>query len=207
MKLNKIYYTYFLINSLDDKIFYVGKGKGRRMYVHVKKSLRKRHKNKKLQNKIRSIFRKHGKILYAKVKENLTEKQAYGLEKIWVRKLGRENLCNLTDGGEGNLGGIIWNKGKKLSEKHKRKLSLSHKGHYTSIETKRKLSLAGIKRHKKFISPMYGKYHTEKTKRKMSLSHQKRKKKFGYTNSLEARRNMRIGWIKRRKKLNKIRSI
>ena len=69
-----------------------------------------------------------------------------------------------------------WNKGKKLSEETKRKMSESHKGIKHSEEAKRKISEAkkGIKysdeRNEKISEALKGKKLSEETKRKLSES-------------------------------------
>jgi group I intron endonuclease len=90
-----------------------------------------------------------------------------------------ENGYNTVKGGEGcigfshseqtkekisaaNKGHPSWNKGKTLSDEHKRKLSESHKN--PSVETRNKMSAS----HK---GQMTGKHHTLETKRKISESH------------------------------------
>lgn len=47
---------------------------------------------------------------------------------------------------ESEKGKIVWNKDKKLSEEHRRRLSESHMGHRHSEETKRKMSMVKIGR-------------------------------------------------------------
>ena len=59
------------------------------------------------------------------------------------------------------------NKGKKLSEEHKQKMSDAHKGHPVSKETKRKIS-ATRKGRKSPNKGKPGKKHTEETQRKLS---------------------------------------
>jgi len=92
--------------------------------------------------------------------------------------INKGTLCNLTDGGEGCLGLVhtkearlkmsIPNKGKKISEEHKRIISLFHKGKVISEETKIKMSeaVSGEKNH------MYGKKISESTRSKMLKSAQ-----------------------------------
>ena len=61
-----------------------------------------------------------------------------------------------------------WNKGKKLSKEHKRKLSIAQTGRTPSEETRRKLSESGKLRIGE-KSSMFGKHHSLETRRKMSI--------------------------------------
>jgi DNA mismatch endonuclease (patch repair protein) len=61
-----------------------------------------------------------------------------------------------------------WFRGKKLSETHRKNLSLSHLGNKQSDETKRKMSLAH-KGHPPTYG-MLGKKHSEETRRKIGLA-------------------------------------
>lgn len=92
------YYIYFHINPLKNEIFYVGKGSGKRAYC-------KRRRNKHWNN----IVSKYGYIIDI-VETGLTEQLAFDREIYYIKKIGRDNLTNMTNGGEG---GEPWNKGKK----------------------------------------------------------------------------------------------
>lgn len=76
---------------------------------------------------------------------------------------------------------IGWDKGKPLSDEHRKKLSQALKGKTVSEETRRKLSQANKGKtlsdeHRKKLSeskkgekhPLYGKHHTDKTRQKIS---------------------------------------
>ena len=63
----------------------------------------------------------------------------------------------------------IW-AGRKLSEEHKRKVGLAHKGKKVSKETRKKISEANKKRFKRMTHPMLGKKHSVKSRKKMSQS-------------------------------------
>jgi hypothetical protein len=109
-----IYYVYFYLRSKDSETakagtpYYVGKGKNGRAYNN------------------------HGKIPVPKdrskiilVEQNLTELQAFILERYFIRWFGRKDngkgiLRNLTDGGEGHSGFI-------QSEETKKKRSVLQK--------------------------------------------------------------------------------
>jgi len=140
---SQIYYVYAYLRKSDSSFYYIGKGKGRRAF----------RKDKRIpppQDKSRII------LLY----QNLTENQAFLIEKLLIEYYGRKNigtgrLLNLTDGGEGSSGykptketlekqskslkGRVSNrKGIKMSEEQKEKLRKSILGQKRSEETKAK---------------------------------------------------------------------
>ena len=146
------YYNYFLLDpskpgrycydglsfSLLFEPFYVGKGKGRRLFAHFNKlsSIDNIYKN----NKLISILCTHKKeeIAY-KINSNLYEVEAYFIESEIIYSIGRQGtgpLCNLTDGGEHMHG--ISEEVRKSYGSPKEKHPLWGKGH--TEESKRKIS-------------------------------------------------------------------
>jgi len=155
-----IYYVYvyldprrkgmFEYNDLhfDYEPFYVGKGKGNRMYEHLKPYNQYARYNK--QNTIKNnLIKKLIQLGYTLsdfiviIKNNLTENDAFNYEQEIITKIGRicDNkgpLTNLTLGGEG---GDTFSRNPNKEETRK-KLSLSNTGHSVTPETKEKLKLA-----------------------------------------------------------------
>lgn len=136
----KKYYTYAYLRE-DRTPYYIGKGKGRRIY------------NKWIgevsppKDKSRIIF----------LKQNLTEEEAFRHEIYMIAVFGRKDLGtgilrNKTNGGDGCSGMVhseetkekIGNatRGKTLSKEHKEKISLSNKGKKLSEETRAKIGFA-----------------------------------------------------------------
>lgn len=106
--MGKKHYVYIHKDGLG-RTFYVGKGTGKRAYQKRNRSIRwVRHSNK------------YGFSVHI-VKDNMEECCAFVFEKILINVIGRENLCNLTDGGEGTSGRIP-------SMEHRMKCSASNKG-------------------------------------------------------------------------------
>ena len=185
------FYVYKHVRKDNNTCFYVGKGKGRRIYVP---------KRNKHYNRIR---KKHG-CYVVKIKENLTEKEAFALEReiiedyVFVFGYGinikgyrdysdKKYLTNSTWGGEGVSGlnpyenktpeemEIIGNKiseklkGKNVGEKNgmygKEPPNKGKKGiFHHSEETKQKLS----EKNKGKNHPIYGTHRSEETKQKIS---------------------------------------
>ncbi len=161
------YYTYAYLRE-DKTPYYIGKGKGDRIYS-------KSRRIKPPKDKSRIIF----------LKQNLTEEEAFKHEIYMIAVFGRKDLgtgilYNMTNGGEGSSGCIPseetrkklsdgqkgeknHNYGKIFSEEHKRKLSEACKGRSHSEETKRKQSEVKIGKN----NPNYGKSHSEEHRRKI----------------------------------------
>jgi len=131
------YYTYAYLRE-DKTPYYIGKGKGNRIYD-------KRKTIKPPKDKSRIIF----------LKQNISEEEAFKHEIYMIAVFGRKDLGtgilrNRTNGGEGSSGIVtsqdtrkklsnIW-KGRKHTEETKKKMSENRKGKLLSEETKIKLS-------------------------------------------------------------------
>ena len=102
--------------QFDFEPFYIGKGFSKRELDHLKiaKSykLAKNCQNGHIINKIRKILKLGFEPKIIKSKENLTEKEAFVLEKRLIKTIGRFDLkkgplTNLTNGGDGLSGFIL----------------------------------------------------------------------------------------------------
>ena len=122
------YYTYAYLRE-DNTPYYIGKGKGDRIYS---------------TNRIIKPPKDKSRIIF--LKQNLTEKEAFRHEIYMIAVLGRIDLGigilhNMTDGGEG-LSGTI------RSEETRRKISVATKGNTyclgitRSEETRKRMSEA-----------------------------------------------------------------
>jgi len=126
--ISKDYYTYILFKTYktgkfiyQDLIFnmepfYVGKGKNDRLNGSKKET---NSCNRYKGNIIEKIHRENLTVTSMKFQENLTEEEAFELEKKLINIIGRKDLkkgplVNLTDGGEGHSGFIMSNKTKSL---------------------------------------------------------------------------------------------
>lgn len=92
MTSDKKYYVYIHRKATDGAVFYVGKGSGSRAW-------NKTHRSEYWKR----VFDKHGlkvEIVYSFVNEIC----ALSFERALIKFYGRENLCNLSDGGLGVSG-------------------------------------------------------------------------------------------------------
>jgi hypothetical protein len=161
------YYTYAYLRK-DKTPYYIGKGKGNRIYD-------KRKTTRLPKDKSRIIF----------LKQNLTEEEAFRHEIYMIAVFGRKDLGtgilhNRTDGGEGASGCIPSEetrrkmsesgKVKILSEEHKRKIGEANKRRIVSEETRKKMSerIRSEETRRKMSESGKGKILSEEHKRKIS---------------------------------------
>lgn len=102
--MKKDYCVYAHCKKDTNEVFYIGKGLPKRA-----RSGSFSHRN---EHWVR-IVKKHGfypVILY----KNLSEQDAFDIEIKLIKEIGRENLCNITDGGEGTSGRVCTEQTKAL---------------------------------------------------------------------------------------------
>ncbi len=92
-----------------DEIFYVGIGKQRRRITSVWQ--RNKHWT--------AVVDKYGFDANVMI-DNIGWKNACQIEIAMIKSIGIDNLTNQTLGGDGSLGITPWNKGKKVSDKHRK---------------------------------------------------------------------------------------
>jgi len=137
------FYVYEHWRSDVNKCFYVGLGQGRRVF---------RKTRNPYYNNVRKKLKSIGLDVEIKfIAKNLTQKEAETLEMERIAFWGRENLTNLTDGGDGvknpseevrrKIGEVSSrvNKGRKQSDETRKKRSETMKGKPKSEEHKEKL--------------------------------------------------------------------
>lgn len=87
------FYVYVHKRNDTGAVFYVGKGMGQRA-----------HEVRNRSEWWKRIVAKAGGFTVQLVAENYPEDQAFELERLFIASYGRENLCNMTDGGDGASG-------------------------------------------------------------------------------------------------------
>ena len=143
------YYVYELINSLNGKVFYVGKGQGSRMFVHEHRAKRNHiesNENRHLRNKILFIWKNGGMIQYKQIFFTDNDAEAYRKETERIEDIGIHNLCNVfisppTPEELYRLRSFQM-RGQILPEETKRKISNTLMGHPVKLSTRRKISVA-----------------------------------------------------------------
>ena len=142
--MENVFYVYLHRRKTDNKVFYVGKGKGRRAYAKTSRS-----------QWWKSVSDKHGLIVEI-VFENLSEEEAFQIEKdtILEFKYFGHPLVNLTNGGEGMSGykqpeeqrKRVSEKlqGRVITEEHRQKLSESNRGQKRTADQRKRMSEANI---------------------------------------------------------------
>ena len=138
MNNEKRFYVYVWIRKDTNKIFYVGKGSGNRY-----KDLDMR--NKHFLNIINKVGKNNCTQEFLAIE--LTEKEAFNLEKYYIAKYRKEGLplVNISDGGEGSSGWFA-NASAEEQKRH-REISKSFLGKHHSEKTKKKMREAALGRH------------------------------------------------------------
>ena len=120
------FYVYVLFR-LDGEPFYVGKGRGRRWKFHATAASRERSHKAAI---IRQIVQTCAVVPMVKVRERLTELEAFETEVALIRAIGRQPfgpLTNCTDGGEGQAGASAETRAKIAAARAGRPLPLEHR--------------------------------------------------------------------------------
>jgi hypothetical protein len=131
------YYVYILFRP-NGVPCYVGKGKDNRWFKHEKRA--NRIHNRHLNAIVEMALTNGEELPKIKIREGLSETEAFLLERIFIAAIGRElhggPLVNLTDGGEGQSGRVC-------SDETKQKIGDRHRGRSHSDEWKAAIS-AGL---------------------------------------------------------------
>ncbi len=91
------YYVYTLADPITTEIFYVGKGRGNRIFDHVNFSLKSPKESDKL-NQIRAIRDRGEEVLHYIHRHGLTEKEAFEIEAALIDLVGLNELANRVAG-------------------------------------------------------------------------------------------------------------
>lgn len=120
-----LFYVYELCAE-NGRSFYVGKGKAYRWTDHIRDA--RNGLPYPVHNKIRKQIRDGRSILYRVVFQTDKESDALKKEIDLIAFYGKENLMNVTNGGDGVSGLQAWNKGISPSQSTRQKISAALKG-------------------------------------------------------------------------------
>lgn len=91
------YYVYCLVNPVDNRTFYIGKGKGNRVFAHAIGESDK-DKNKEKIDLINSIRATGNKVIHIILRYGMTEDVAFEVESALIDYIGVDNLSNAIKG-------------------------------------------------------------------------------------------------------------
>lgn len=97
------FYVYFLMDPRNREIFYIGKGKGNRVFQHVDDALEMQNETDKL-DRIREIIKSGHKVENFIVRHALTEREAFEIEASLIDFSGVKNLTNKQSGHHSDFG-------------------------------------------------------------------------------------------------------
>jgi hypothetical protein len=170
------FYVYVLLDSrkgsckygkyrFEHEPFYVGKGKGGRLFSHFNNPLRLETINKLKLNIIRKIQKETGELPSYRVFKCVSEKAAFDLEKRLIAVIGRRDLkegplANHTNGGEGCVG-YSWSRVQRAAQAERTR------SHYASLSDEQKEELRAKKLGHKGGGSTETKYTTRTYSRKL----------------------------------------
>ena len=92
------YYVYLLINPTTGLIFYIGKGKGKRVSHHYKAYINGNGINEAKNKHIHEVVKSGLKPIEFIFEDNLSEKEAFSLERNLILRLSDYGITNITNG-------------------------------------------------------------------------------------------------------------
>lgn len=78
------YYVYCLVDPRDERIFYIGKGRGNRVFAHAYAALESEEKGTDKLDKIREIITAGYKVRHYIIRHKLTEEDALTVESVLI---------------------------------------------------------------------------------------------------------------------------
>jgi len=145
-----MHYVYAYFEPGCEKPFYIGKGSGQRAFQHTC-NCRVAKTRTYFYNKLRNLLRQGVKPQIILLQEDMTEADAFELEKWLIKFFGRSCdggcLCNHTTGGEGGGG---YTRCTRVTEKERknrsdaqlgRKFTAAHRGNISKAHTGTKRSM------------------------------------------------------------------
>lgn len=96
------YFVYALADPLTNKIFYIGKGCGKRPYAHLREFKNLEIINTEKHRRIEQIISSGEKVIVKYLKKQLSETAALIIEKSYIEKF-KHRLTNISYGEQSNI--------------------------------------------------------------------------------------------------------
>jgi hypothetical protein len=92
------FYVYLLIDPRTDQIFYIGKGKGNRSYMHITKATAGIIENVYKHSTIMDVINSGHEVTVSYFANQLEEDTAFKIETALIKHIGTDNLTNISGG-------------------------------------------------------------------------------------------------------------
>lgn len=90
-------YVYYLRDSRNQEVFYVGKGNGNRVFQHLNNALENPQETDKI-DRITTILKDGGEVQHMILRHALTDDEAFLVESCLIDFFGKENITNAVSG-------------------------------------------------------------------------------------------------------------